>query len=102
MAALKVSGILRTLLIEFVKGFFLSLIYLTLTEADDTNLQNILVFTLSYVVLLNSAKAVTIDPNFVTNAFITKTIFTLIDQRVNKKNKEQTGPEPSSNPVQAS
>jgi hypothetical protein len=89
MAFPKIPKSLRTLFFEFLKGLFLSLMYLTLTEADDTNIQNILVFSVSYVVLLNSAKFVTIDPNFVTNAFITKTIFTLIDQRVNKKNKHE-------------
>lgn len=80
----------KNLLTEIVTGIFLAMLYLALTEADDTNFKNVLMYTSAYVTLFNGAKITTIDPNFVTNAFITKTVFTIVDQRVNKKNKKDT------------
>jgi hypothetical protein len=69
---------------DIIKGLFLAILYFTITEADDTTPKNITVFSLCYIIMVNSARVVNIDPNLVTGAFITKTIFTLIDTRGKK------------------
>lgn len=79
---------LSTILVDVVKGLFIGLLYLQLTKTNDTNLQNILVFSFFYVVLLNGAIFAGVDPIIVTNAFITKTVFTLVDERI-KKNEDE-------------
>lgn len=76
------------------RGVFLALVYLELTKANDTNLYNIFIFTLAYVVMFFTAGIIGIDPVLVTNGFITKTVFTTIDERVRKdetyaKSKEE-------------
>ena len=72
--------------IKFIlaRGIFLSLVYLVLTKANDTNLYNISIFTLAYVVMYFTASIIGIDPIIVTNAFITKTVFTAVDERVRR------------------
>lgn len=70
-----------------IKGIFLSLVYLILTKANDTNLYNIFIFTLAYVIMFVTAGIIGIEPVLVTNAFITKTVFTAIDERVRKDEK---------------
>lgn len=79
---------LSKLIIDAVKGVFIALLYLQLTKTNDTNLQNILVFSFFYVVLINGAHFAGVDPIIVTNAFITKTVFTLIDERIKKNDDE--------------
>jgi hypothetical protein len=75
------------LITDIVKGLFIGILYLQLTKTNDTNLQNIAVFSFFYVVLINGAHFAGVDPIIVTNAFITKTVFTLVDERI-KKNDE--------------
>lgn len=72
---------------NIIKGIFLSVLYFEITKTNDTTAQNIFYFTLFYVIMIYSAILFNIDPNLVTNAFITKTIFTLVDERI-KKPKE--------------
>ena len=71
------------------RGIFLALVYLELTKANDTTLNNIFVFSLSYTIMFITAGFIGIDPVLVTNAFITKTVFTAIDERVRKNNPNE-------------
>lgn len=73
---------------EAVKGLLLSLLYFTITKANDTTFRNVALFITFYIIFVTSAMVVNINPDIVTSAFFTKTIFTLIDERV-KKNKDQ-------------
>ena len=70
------------------KGIFLAIIYFETTRANDTTLQNISLFTIFYVIMFTTANFVGIDTILVTNAFVTKTVFTIIDERI--KGKEET------------
>ncbi len=82
-------SVFSKIIIDTVKGLFLALLYLKLTNTNDTNLQNMLVFAFFYVVLLNGAEFAGVDPIIVTNAFITKTVFTLVDERIKKNDDEK-------------
>lgn len=81
-----------TLIKDVIKGMFIALLYLQLTKANDTNFQNILLFSSFYVVMLNGAQFAGVDPIIVTNAFITKTVFTLIDERIKKEPNDEPRP----------
>lgn len=70
---------------EIIKGIFLSIVYFEITKGNDTNLYNVGLFTLFYVILVSSSTLIGIQPYIVLNAFMTKTVFTLIDQRINKQ-----------------
>lgn len=70
---------------EILKGLFISVIYLGITKVNDTNIQNISLFALFYVILSYSARILDVDNSIILNAFVTKTVFTLIEQRINKK-----------------
>lgn len=72
-----------------LRGVFLSLIYLSVTTADDMTISNIIKFTLFYVVFLSVSNNIGIDPTVVTSAFTTKIIFTLLEQRLNKNKEEK-------------
>jgi hypothetical protein len=81
--------VFKNLLIVLSKGFILSLLYLEITKANDTNLKNIFLFISFYTLMFIGASIVDIDPNVVTTAFITKTIFTLVDERVKRKEESK-------------
>jgi hypothetical protein len=68
-----------------LRGMILGVLYLEITKANDTSLYNIFLFSLFYTVMFACAQASGIDPNVVTTAFITKTVFTLVDERIKKK-----------------
>lgn len=73
---------------EFIKGFVLSLLYLEITRANDTTIQNIGLFTSLYIFMVYGAIITGIDHNVITSAFLTKTVFTLIDERIRKKDDD--------------
>lgn len=73
---------------DIIKGIVLAFIYLEITKANDTNLYNVITFTIFYIIMMNGSYLLKMDPNVVTNAFLTKAIFTLIDERIKKKNPE--------------
>lgn len=79
---------LKTILSDLIKGIVLAVLYFEITHANDTTPKNIFLFASFYIVMVNSAKIVGIDANVVTSAFVTKTIFTLIDERVKRKDNE--------------
>ena len=71
-----------------IKGIFIALLYFEFTKANDTNIKNILMFTIFYISMIYGAKLTNIDPNVITSAFLSKTVFTLIDERIRKKEKD--------------
>ena len=71
-----------------IKGVFIALLYFEFTKTNDTNLKNILMFTAFYISMILGAKLTNIDPNVITSAFLSKTVFTLVDERIRKKEKD--------------
>ena len=70
-----------------LRGGILGVLYLEITKANDTTPYNILLFSLFYAIMFFGAQIAGIDPNVVTTAFLTKTVFTLVDERIKKKEK---------------
>ena len=70
-------------------GVFLSLLYLEMTLANDTTFRNIINYTLYFVVLVNSARLLNVNSEIIVNSFITKTIFTVIDERMKRYASEK-------------
>ena len=69
---------------EFSKGLLIGLLYLETTKANDTTFTNILLFGFFYCIMAFSATYLDVEPHVITNGFITKTIFTLVDERIRK------------------
>lgn len=69
------------------RGLVLSLLYFYITKANDTTIKNISIFVSFYTIFTLTAMGVKMNPDIVTTAFLTKTIFTLIDERI-KKNEQ--------------
>ena len=80
------------ILLPIVKGIVLSILYFEITKANDTTLENIFKFTIFYVVMTNGAYVLEIDPNVVTTAFVTKTVFTIIDERIKRQKQNNDIP----------
>lgn len=76
---------MKQIIVQIVKGLLLAVLYFEITKANDTTPYNIFLFVSFYVIMVNGSKLTGVDPNIVTNAFITKTIFTLIDERIRRK-----------------
>jgi hypothetical protein len=76
---------MKKFLIHFIKGIVLSLLYLQITKANDTNLENVALFSIFYLTMVYGATITDIDPNVITSAFLTKTVFTLVDERIKRK-----------------
>lgn len=70
---------------EVVKGILLALLYFEITNANDTTLGNIALFTLFYTIMVVGARLINMDTQIITNAFVTKAIFTLVDERIRRK-----------------
>jgi predicted metal-dependent peptidase len=68
-----------------IKGFFLAILYFEITKTNDTTFRNVGFFTTFYVTMYYGGSVVGIDPILITNAFITKTVFTIIDERIRKE-----------------
>jgi len=76
---------------EIIKGAFIAFLYLQITLTNDTTVENIAKFTFFYLLMVYGAMISGIQTNAITTAFLTKTVFTLIDERIKKKDldKEQ-------------
>ena len=70
---------------QMLKGFILAVVYFELTKAHDTTFENISYFTSFYISMVIGASLTGIDPNVITSAFLTKAVFTLVDERIKKK-----------------
>lgn len=75
---------------DTVKGFIIGILYLFITRENDTSFKNILIFVIFYISVSNGARVAGIDPNVVATAFVTKSVFTIVDQRIKvyKSNKQ--------------
>lgn len=69
---------------QLIKGVVLSLLYLEITRTNDTTYQNITLFVSFYLAMIYGAKITGIDENVITSAFLTKTVFSLVDERIKK------------------
>lgn len=78
----------KDLLTQFIKGVILALVYFEITNANDTTFKNVILFTSLYLTMVYGAHIVNIDKNVVTSAFITKAVFTLVDERIKRKKEE--------------
>lgn len=67
-----------------IRGLVLSLLYFYITKANDTTINNVFIFVTFYTIFTFTAISVKMNPDVVTTAFLTKTIFTLIDERIKK------------------
>jgi hypothetical protein len=74
---------------EIIKGAFIGLLYLQTTLTNDTTIENIIRFTFFYLVMVYGAMISGIQATAITGAFLTKTVFTLIDERVVKKTPDE-------------
>lgn len=77
---------------DLIKGVIIGFIYFEITEANDTTFYNMLVFTAYYFVMVNISYLAGIESTIITNAFITKAIFTLVDERIRRRTKEHKNP----------
>lgn len=68
-----------------LRGLLLAVLYFEITRANDTSVPNIMLFTSLYIIMVIGANLANIDTNVVTTAFFTKTIFTLVDERIRKR-----------------
>lgn len=75
----------KQLPLEALKGTMLSFLYFTITQANDTTLRNLTLYVIFYLICIVSAILVDISTTVVTTAFFTKTIFTLVDERVKRQ-----------------
>jgi hypothetical protein len=74
---------------EIIKGIFLGFLYLQITLVNDTTVENITRFAIFYIIIVYGAMLSGVQTNVITGAFLTKTIFTLIDERVKKPISEK-------------
>lgn len=74
---------------QLTKGIIIAVLYFEITQTNDTNFQNIFLFVSFYVSMIYGAKITNIDPNVVTSAFLSKTVFTLVDERIRKNDKQE-------------
>jgi hypothetical protein len=77
--------IIKTLLVDITKGLILSILYLEITQANDTTWNNVSSYTTLYCAMIYGARLTGVDSNIVTNAFVTKTVFTVVDDRIKKQ-----------------
>ena len=69
---------------EIIKGIFIALLYLQLTLTNDTTVENITRFAIFYMLMVYGARLSGVETKVITGAFLTKTIVTLIDERVKR------------------
>lgn len=74
----------QTFLSHIIKALVLAFIYFEITNANDTTSQNIMKFSLFYITMVYGANIINIDPNVITSAFLTKAVFTLVDEKIKR------------------
>jgi hypothetical protein len=79
-----IGDIIETL----IRGILISLLYFEITKTNDTTLYNVGLFTMFYSIMIYGAIITDISPTVITSAFLTKTVFTLVDERIKKENQE--------------
>ena len=81
---------IRDFIENILKGTLIALLYFEITKANDTTLYNVSIFTLFYIFMIYGAIIADINPNVITSAFLTKTVFTLVDERIRKQTNDKT------------
>lgn len=76
------------------RGIVLGVLYFEITGANDTNIENVVLFVSFYTAMIYGASLAGIDTNVITNAFLTKTVFTLVDERVRKHETQDPAKKP--------
>jgi hypothetical protein len=71
-----------------LKGIVIAFLYFETTLENDTTFKNIFLFTFFYMVMIYAGMITGIESNVITGAFLTKTIFTLIDSRIKQQDKK--------------
>lgn len=79
---------INTFISYIIKGVVIGFLYFEITKENDTTFENMTLFTFFYIVMTYGAIITGIEANVVTSAFLTKTIFTLVDTRVKAATKE--------------
>jgi hypothetical protein len=74
---------------QLTKGILIALLYFEFTKTNDTTFQNITLFVAFYLSMIYGAKMTNIDPNVITSAFLSKTVFTLVDERIKRKETDK-------------
>lgn len=74
----------QTFLTHIVKALVLAFIYFEITNANDTTFKNIINFAIFYVAMVYGAHMINIDANVITSAFLTKAVFTLVDEKIKR------------------
>ena len=69
---------------EFFKGLLIAILYLETTKVNDTTFENIILFVAFYLSMVLGAILAKVDTTVITGAFLTKTVFTLIDERIKR------------------
>jgi hypothetical protein len=74
------------LLGDFTRGIFLALLYVFITKEDDTDLRHIIKYALLFFLLNILFILAGINREILVSAFISKSIFILIDERIKTNN----------------
>jgi len=77
---------MKQFITQLVKGIVLSLLYLEITKTNDTTIENIALFVSFYLAMVYGATITGIDANVITITFLTKTVFSLVDERIKRPN----------------
>jgi hypothetical protein len=80
---------IRDIIETLIRGALISLLYFEITKTNDTTLYNIGLFTMFYAIMIYGAIITDINPTVITSAFLTKTVFTLVDERIRKKENQE-------------
>jgi uncharacterized integral membrane protein len=78
----------NNILSEVLKGLVIAIIFFEVTQSNDTTVENIILFVAFYLCMILCAMLANIDTNVITGAFLTKTVFTLVDERIKRNNKK--------------
>jgi hypothetical protein len=74
---------------EVFKGLLIAILYFEITKTNDTTFENIILFVAFYLSMILGATLAKIDTNVITGAFLTKTVFTLIDERIKRDDNKK-------------
>jgi hypothetical protein len=74
---------------ELIKGVLIAILYFETTKLNDTTVHNTMFFAGLYLIIIIAANMIGVDISIVTNAFVTKTIFTLVDERITKPDEDK-------------
>lgn len=72
---------------ETLRGIFMSLLYFFVTKDPiDSTLTNVITYAAYYVMISLSARALGLGENAAAAAFLSKTIFTAVEERTSQTN----------------